>query len=523
MAGLALAASAQDGPAKAPVKQTAGTFGLHYQLLDLSGNRGQAARYLRPRTEFGIDINRLGLFSQGGYRMLDVDAVNLASESSRGDLALWGHRVPWRVRAHAEQWRFVADPGQANPTVATRRALDYDALIRPTGWLALRAGYRSATNNLGVFSRGGLLKYAASDANGGLDVKTKYGTFGLEMSSLDYRDRATGQPSALTLQYGLNYDVVLGSRLALGADARWARIKPTAGQAASDLFTVGASGLFQVSNHLAVEGAWRFRDLQLGPTLNGYVGKHSSGSATITYRPARGLSLRAGAEQSGFQRYNALQTAVDKPSETRAWARADYRGQRGLRLSAAYQLRSLDGLKASVVPGLTDALPLFQDSEQRCDLRASRMVGRTSLLYGFYQWRQLRSDARDLDHIVGTTGVGLSGALARRVQYSTDLYYRYATSGQTALAGLGADTFVLHAGLGWAPQNDLRLAADYHRVSTFYGQSADEDYVAASCTWQATKEAALAVTYHREGYEGSALPTLSYDADVFKVTFTNKF
>lgn len=499
-----------------------GVFTPYATAHEVSGNTAQAGRYLAPHSEIGFDIDNLSLRGADGFDALDLWAHGLFGYNQQGLLQVWTREVPARLRVHYGRSLFVAEPSLAGLPLASRSSVAYDLLVRPATWAAVSGGYRNDNGGLGPLARGGSIVNRATEAWGALNVDTGYGVLGGYFGTADFRDRAVGQPSSTTTQYGVTYDAVFGQRFTLAGGAKWADIR-IPGVAKSTVFLAGLSGSYQAASNLSFDARWRYRDVTWGPTRNAYLVRANGGGAGITYRPWKPLTLRAGFEISELQRFNATQTALEKPGETRFWARADYRGARSLKASASYQLRSLSRLAANAVPGTSDTSPLFMDSDQRVDLRVSRMVGGSGLGYGFYQYRQLHSDTRGLDHAAGTIGLGLSMPLTRSLTGTADWYYRYATASQLSLAGLGTDAMVAHIGLGWVPGARWRMTADYHLVNSYNGQSADNHYIAATLGYDAGPHSSLQLSYSRDGYDGGLFPGLDYDADILRFSLVNRF
>ncbi len=525
--GLALLARAgwtAEDPLLAEARKAppiSGVFTPYATAIEISGNGAQAGRYLAPHSEIGFNVDDLSLRGADGFDALDLWAHGLFGYNQRGLLQVWTKEIPARLRVNYGRSLFVSEPGLVQP-LASRSGVSYDLLVRPATWMAVSGGYRNDNDRLGILARGGSIVNRGTEAWGALNIDTGYGVLGGYFSTSDFRDRAPGQPSNQTTQYGVTYDGVFGRQWALSGGAKWAEIR-IPGAAKSTVFLAGMSGSYQAASNLSFDARWRYRDVTWGPTRNAYLGRSNGGGASVTYRPWKPMTLRAGFEISELQRFNALQTALEKPGETRFWVRADYRGSRSLKASASYQLRSLSRLAASTVPNIADTSPLFMDTDQRVDVRASRMVGGSGLGYAFYQYRQLHSDARAIDSAVGTVGLGLTMPLTHSLTGTLDWYYRYATNSQLSMAGMGTDTVVTHVGLGWQPGARWHMAADYHWVNSYYGQSADNHFIAATLGYNAGRNSTFELSYSRDGYDGGLFPGLDYDADVFRLSLVNRF
>ncbi|MBI5833247.1 MAG: hypothetical protein HZB16_13200 [Armatimonadetes bacterium] len=499
-----------------------GVFTPYASAFEVSGNAAQAGRYLAPHAEVGFSVDDLSLRAADGFDALDLWAHGAFGYNQRNLLQVWTHEIPARLRVNYGRSLFVSEPTLLGQPLGSRSSVSYDLLVRPATWAAVSGGYRNDNDRLGLLARGGTIMNRGTEAWGALNIDTGMGVLGGYFSTSDYRDRAVGQPSSSTLQYGVNYDGVFGKQWALAGGARWAEIR-IPGAPKSTVFLAGVSGSYQASSNLSFDARWRYRDVVWGPTQNAYLGRSNGGGASLTYRPWKPMTVRAGFEISELQRFNATQTALEKPGETRFWVRADYRGGRSLKASASYQLRSLSRLAVSAVPGITNTAPLFADSDQRVDLRASRMIGGSGLGYAFYQYRQIHSDTRAIDSAVGTVGVGLTMPLSHSLTGTTDWYYRYATDSQLSMAGLGTDTVVAHVGLGWQPGPRWHMTADYHWVNSYYGQAASDHYIAATLGYDAGKNSTFQLSYSRDGYDGGLFPGLDYDADIFRFSLVNKF
>jgi hypothetical protein len=490
--------------------------------LTHGGDKAFGQRYVRAWSGFDVGVEALRLRDAKGFDTFDLWSHDLGSPRFDNLATLWTHGVPARIRFQWDRAVFYGDPLLASPSESTRSNTSTDALVRPAPWAVVKGGYRIENVNIGALARGGLINDRIQTVGVGTDVKVGPGSLGLNFESLAYRERATAEPSSLTNQLGAAYDAVLGHQWLLGANARWVRIHQD-GRAASTMFLASANGSFLASRRFWLDGGLNYRDITLGPTLNAYVGKASGGNGRFTWRPSRQLAVRGGIERTEFQRYNFTQTTLEKPHETKLNLRADYRGQGGLRWSAAYQGRGLNNLSPSAVPGLTNDSELFIDSEHKIDLRLSTNVGDGGLAYGFWQYHQLHNKMRDIDQTIGTLGTGVSYPVTEDLLFASDVYYRYLNNNQTAIDGQAPNTLVGRVGLAFNPSPRWHVNADYSRVECYGGQQADQNWLTAGIAWDPGHGHSLSLSYNRNSYDGGTLPGLAYQTDVLKILFNSNF
>ncbi len=506
--------------AKAP--PVSGTISPYVQVAGVSGESAWAGRYLAPNSEIGLDIHDFSLRGDDGFDTFDLWARGLFGNQRSILAQLWTRNIPARLRVRYNRHAFVGDPWLGSSPLASDSAASADLMVRPTHWIAITGGLRRDENLIGAVARGDRLDYRVQDAWAGLSVDTGIGVLGANFSTSDFTDYGTMQPSTSTQAYGLSYDAVLGTRISVSGTAKWARVRRP-GSDTSTIFAGGLAGSYSFGPNLEVHGRYRYRDLDYGPTANAYLARSQTGGASVTWRPSRAFTVRAGLDFTEGQRFNALQNHVEKPRERRAYARAEYRASHDLRVSLAYQRRDRSSLWPSARPYMFDNSVLFYDTDQKLDLRFSRQIGVEGLGYAFYQYRELSNDARGLNTVVGNVGLGVSVPITRGLIGSADWFYRYTNAAAKLPSGLGTDSLVLHAGLGWQPASKWRVAADYHWVRSFHGQSTDGSYLALGVGWQASDRSSFELTYSRDGYDGGLFPQQDYDTDVVRFTYRNTF
>lgn len=487
----------------------------------VDGNKARAGLYVRRLAGPRLEAEAVRLRDSKGFDRLDIWAHDFGGQAESAQVALWNRAIPARLRLRFDRGSFYNDPLLATAVGSNHSRLGTDLTVRPTPWALVRGGYRSESESLGVNSRGENINYDIVEANYALDVRLGHGSLGGSFSSLDFRDRVPGAVSTNTTQYGLNYDLLCGRRFSLAANTRWADVRQA--NLKSSVFTAGVDGQYWASNHVWIDGRWRYRDIGLAPTLNGYVTKSSIAGGGLGWRIGRGLTVRAGGSSGEVQRLNAVQKAVDKPTETRYFARMDYRGAHSLRWGVSYAKRQLTDLRDSAAPSLGDSSELFYSSEQKADAKISREIGKGGLVYVFGQWRQWQNKLRKVDNELAMTGAGLSLPIGRKVTVAGDVFYRNTTSTYSALAGMIPSSWVGHGGLGWTITPTCRVSGDYYHVGTAGGDYDRSDYVTASVAWNLRNGGNLSLGYHREGYDNAAFSRLKYDADVVRVSYGAPF
>lgn len=493
-----------------------------YHSSRVSGSRPRAGLYGRRYTGLTLSILDLNLLTQSGFDALDLWADDLWGDNYDGRLALWAESFPGTLRLEWDRAVFFQDPLAPAPAPSTRSNMKLTARARPaTGWM-ITGTYSHGLVNYPSQTREGAARYNTAEFGGTLAVPLGRGTIEVHASNWDYRERAGLQPGSRTHQYGILYNAPLSSRWAVGAAARWATVAQP-GFPNSDLFSARAYGYYQPAHNLTTELRLRFRDLDLGPTRNAYVTKSFGAAGQVTWHPIQPVRLRVGLERRDMERLNAVQSAVEKPHETRFWVRADYRGPRSLRATLKYDLRSLDNLPPSAAPLMGDPRSLFVNNDQRLDLRASAAVGAGGLAYGFWQHRAREDDRRGIRHTGDFLGVGASYPLSSRLTLAGDLYWQMIDTNQAALAGFDSDAFVAHVGCGWNPARRLRLSADYSRVEGYFGEDADRNLFACGLDWDLAAGGTLRLSFQRDEYESTLFTGQDYDADLLNVSYLASF
>lgn len=497
-----------------PPPPFAATVEYGYDAWMLGGSRPQAGRWVRPESTPWFSLSDVDARSDTWFDAVDFTLRRAFADDYSGEFTLWSANVPSRWRAGFRRGRFVPEPSVG--LLGSRGSLYFEGWISPVFGMLVELGYQNETVKLPGLARPMWALYDADEFRASASLPLGVGDLYAEFSNLNYRDRTPFQSASRTHQYGLTYSVMPGPRWLFGASGRWAEIDQPA-VAASRLFSAGLTARFAPAHNLIFDSRLTFRDVTLGPTLNAYVAESLAGSATVTWHPWRRVNLKAGGERAAYERLDALQ-AVEYFGETKVWARADYRGNDGLRASARYQYRDLDGVDPTAVPGAFSTAALFCDREHQVDLRASVALRETGLAYGFYQWRERAWQGRGLTASQHTAGVGVAWPLGPRFQLSGDVFYAAYGSSAPGTAGLDADGFVYHVGALWTPLAWWQVTADYHRAESYFGENADQDFLSAGCDLDLGGGRWLRFGYRREDYTNATFGGLTYDADVVSVS-----
>ncbi len=486
-----------------------------------SGNRRRAGHDVLIYSGASIDVRELDLRTDDGFDVVDLYADNLWTTNYRSSIGLWNPGLPAMIGASWNRAAFVSDP-LAGGRSSSRSQTGLVARVRPwPNWRA-RVAYDTDTLGIPALQRTANLGYQARDLNASLDLPLGPGILSAEMAQLDFAERSAGGRPSASHHWGFGYQAALGKTWAVGAKLNWAKVRQPA-VASADLFTMGLSGTYQPLSSFWAEGRLHVRDLNLGATRNGYVTNSTGGGLQLGWRPWQPVRFQTGFDYSGLDRLDAVQAVVEHPTETRFWARLDYRGPSSLRLVGKYELRSYGGIRPSAAPAIGQPAALFFDSEHKLDLRASAMVGQGGLAYGFWNRRWRDNDSRAINETLDNAGVGVSYPVVSQLTLGGDIYYRSVQANQAVLANLDADSLVLHLGANWTPHPRWRVWADFHHAETYFGEDADRSFVAAGVSAGLGGGRSLVVGFNREDYQNTAFRALDYALDVLNVSYVAPF
>lgn len=487
------------------------------------GSRPRAGLYSEPYTGYFLNVYDVDLrYGKDAFDFIDGYLSNFGAHTWSGNVGLWLQPMPGMIKGWWDRSTFYPDPLAVTPLRGSRSSQRYEGTLWPFPRTLFRGGYsKEVIKEPGLTRFASGVGYGAEEISGTIGVPLGPGSLTLDVSALDYQDYIPGTISSVNTQYGLGYEAAVTSRWLVGAHGRWTSIRQP-GQRPTDLFILGVDTLYQMGDNLWVRGGWKLRDINLGLTQNGYVAKSSGGNASLSWRPAKSVTLRAGYEQNDLERINAAQTGVDHPVEKRVWARADFREVHGWRTSAKFDRRTLAGLDPNATPGARYTNSLFVNLDQKLDIRTSRPVGQGGLAYGFWQYRQKYNRATAVDHSFGSLGAGALYPLSDQLSVTADLLYNYLSSSAPGSFGLATDAFVLHLGSAyqWSAWN---FSADYYWANSDDGANADTNDFQLGVAWNVGGGNQLRLSYHRDDYSNATFPGLRYDTDVVDIAFRGAF
>ncbi|MCC7493592.1 MAG: hypothetical protein IT204_14655 [Fimbriimonadaceae bacterium] len=502
--------------------EAAAVVTLGWRLQGTDGFRPRAGQYVAPWTGVTLDIERFDLRTPKGYDVIDVWTRDFLGERSDAMVALWNPALPMMLRATWDRAMFFNEPLAPLPGLSRRTNTAYDLRVRPGLGSRVGTWFKQERVNHPTQIREGAYSYSTEEFGGSFDLPLGPGVLGLKANSLAFRERVAGRLPSQTQMYDISYHAVLGSRWLFGGAAQWTLLRQP-GLAGSELFQAGAMASYQPAKNLWTEARFTLRDIDLGPTANAYVTKSLGGGLSLIWKPSTTITWRGGLERQQLERYNAIQSAVEKPHETRAWTRLDFRTKHNLRVSGEYQFKTVNNLDNSAAPLIGDARPLFLDTEHKLKMRGSLNLGPSGMAYGFFQHRYRRAQARGFGETMQSYGLGYSYALTPQVSLSGDVYFRDLSVSSATLTGLDADGLVLHAGIAWQPSLKWRLWADYNLSESYYGDDTDQHYVNAGLTTALGGGRELRFTYQLQDLDSTLLPGLRYDTNILNFSFASPF
>jgi len=525
--GLAADAPAKEAAKKPEIEQPPPAGVVVTPRLTVNVLRGlgraRAGLYVKPFSGPTFDIGFADLRTEHGFDVFDLWANGLWGPRYDATASLWCPYLPLMLRGTWDRAAFYPDPLAPAPAVGARSRVGVESRLWPGGRWRLTGRYTQEHIRLPGLVREGVFDHVVSEGGGSLDLPLGPGLLTFRASNLVFRERLANRVGSSSQQLDFGYQVVPSQRWAVGAVGQWSLIHQP-GLRSSELFAGGLTASYQPGRDIWTEGRLHYRSLRLGPTLNAYVRKNVGGSMRLAYQPIRPVRLRVGLEHSALERLNAIQSVVERPSETRLWARMDYStGLNSLKGVIEYQHRMLSGLHGNAIPAATSANPLLVDRESRFDMRASGVFAKTGLAYGFWQYRDRLSRFRQASETVHNAGMGATGPVSRRLTLSGDLYVRSLGTNQTALRAMECDALVGHVGFSYVPTDRTRLWFDYYRNSTWRGEGTDEHIVGAGFEADFGRGRSLRLSYQHDGLDNYGLRALAFDADVFQMSFNMPF
>lgn len=494
-----------------------------YQTTNVDGSAARAGLYVRPFSSFVLSLRDVDLF-YNDFDVLDARALDLFGDRWNAYTSLW--LPPWlpgEIRGDWQRAEFFAEPYVQGNAWSSRDSQRYQLRLHPFTRTTITADYRDQHVDLRNLGRVARQDWDAQDYNVGLGFSLGPGKLTFDAGGLDFSDRTGDTRDSNTVHVGVGYDAMFGRQLAVGGRFRWANLDLAGPGQDSEFWLLGLYALYQPSNRLSLQARYRYRNIDLGPTLNAYTTASSGAEVSAAYRLSPRLRVQGGMAFTSYERLNALQSRTEHPNETRLWARADYLGGRDLRASLRYEFRTLNNLDRSVEPFVFDSRPLFIDREHRLDARASMRLGQSGLLYGFWQNRLRQLDARDMSHLFGMVGVGASYPVLPTVNVTGDLYYHYYNLNFDPVSGQDADSTVFHLGANWLPARDWAVNADYHRMDIWNGSDADQDAFGFRVSWAFAANQALELGYRMEDYTNGSWPFTGYDLDLLRLNVQTSF
>ena len=490
-------------------------------VASFGGNRFRAGHYIKSQSAWLVDIDKVDLRNEHGFDIVDLNAKGLLGNHPDGTLALWFPGFPAMVRAHTDRAVFFNEPTAAAPQLSSRSKQLIETRIWPGHDLRLTAKFGFENINHPTQLREGVIADTVGEYGAALDVPAGPGFVTLRVNSLTYKDRVANRPSSTQWSYDALYEAAVGPHWTVNGAMQWSSIRQP-GLAKTELFNAGAAVTWRPLSNFSADTRLNYRKANLGPTLNSYVSKNTNGGVTFTYQPIRPVALRLGLDYSQMDRLNALQTAIDKPHEVRAFLRADYRTPGKFRAVGEWNTRRLVS-SYTVAPFVQVASPLFYDAENKLDLRVSSPLANAGLAYGFYQYRERSNLAQHLIEQVNTAGAGVSYPLPHGLTVAGDLFLRTYATNQLVLSGLDADGLVAHVGLNWTISPKWSCYTDYSRAMSYYGQKTGQNWLAAGLNANLGQGKAFKVNYHRDDLSSGLTPGLDYGADVLNFSFVAPF